>query len=357
MRNIAPSRPRALRHTRSRYCSLYSAFVGLFVLFSLFSCAEKDNEINAEADIVKEYGYPLDDMLRVNHLQAKGTHNSYHIENDDPADDSHRYTMPSLTDQLDLYGIRQLELDVHYSEADGYTVFHIPVIDAQSTCPKFVDCLQEIKTWSDRNQGHHVLFVWIEIKDLLDPESLEDFDDFDQTIRAVWPEDRLLTPDDVQGDYASLSEALQKDGWPTLGETRDHIMFLLNNGEDKADDYSDGYTSLKDRVMFVRAASDSPLYAIKKHGSHEEQRQALQANILVGDNAGGAGSDDLEAQSAVDAGWKTGVHFLASDFPAQIAQQEFYLQLPEGSPSRCNPQTAPANCTSAAIESLPRSRQ
>lgn len=304
-----------------------------------------------------DYGYPLDDVLRVNHIQAKGTHNSYHVAPTAPVDESHRYTMPTLAEQLGRYGIRQLELDLHRIAGEGYTVFHLRVLDERTTCRAFADCLAEIKGWSDANPGHHLLFVWIEIKGLLDAERIEDWKAFDAAIRSVWPPERLLTPDDLRGGHPSIPTALRESGWPTLGETRDKAMFMLNNTDRVRHEYSRGGTSLAGRVMFVRGEPSSPVAALWKHGTAAEQRGALEHNLLVGDNAGTAGTGDAEAEAAVEAAWQRGVHFLASDYPRPVTDRDFVLELPGGTPSRCNPGTAPADCTSDAIEDLDRVRR
>lgn len=330
-------------------------FIGLFACafmlpFLCIGCADPITIVSPASEPI-DYQYPLDDVLRMNHLQAKGTHNSYHIEPENPADDSHRYTMPTLTEQLGTYGVRQIELDLHYKTGEGLQVHHIPLIDDVSSCPKFEDCLQELKDWSDDNPGHHVLFVWVEFKG-----RFRYWDLFDETVRSVWPEDRLLTPDDVQGEFGSLREALATKGWPTLGESRDNIMFMLNNGGDLAQAYSDGYTSLGGKVMFINTESfDHPLAAITKHGSDEEQAAALVVNMIVGDNAGGAGSDsDAESYADVATALAKGVHFIATDFPAPVSTQDFWFDLTGGTPSRCNVITAPPECTSADIEDLGR---
>ena len=55
--------------------------------------------------------YPNDDRIRVNHLQALGTHNSYHLAPDvdfRPWNYSH---LP-LDGQLSMQGVRQFELDI-----------------------------------------------------------------------------------------------------------------------------------------------------------------------------------------------------------------------------------------------------
>lgn len=325
------------------------------LMLGMIACHSPERTENADNQSARnvDYGYALDDTLRVNHIQAKGTHNSYHLRSPEPADASHDYDQPTLTDQLARHGIRQIELDVHYIANEGYTVFHIPVFDELSHCRLFTDCLQELKTWSNANPGHHVLFVWIEIKDMIDADKIEDWDDFDAIIRTVWPEDRLLTPDDVQGEYPTIRDALKQQGWPTLGQTRDHIMFMLNNVE-RAEEYAHDGESLAGRVMFVNAGMDHDLTAIWKHGNDAEQQAALDRGYLLGDNAAGAGSTVTEATAEVDAAWQRGVNFLATDFPAPLTAWSFEFTLPGGSPSRCNPKTAPANCAASDIEDLTR---
>ena len=54
-------------------------------------------------------------------------------------------------------------------------------------------------------------------------------DALDAEIRSVFPADRLITPDDVRGARPTLEEAVLEDGWPTLGESRGKVMFLLDN--------------------------------------------------------------------------------------------------------------------------------
>src|SRR5215212_8040257 len=60
------------------------------------------------------YDYPLDDVLRLNHIQMKGTHNSYHIAPEGAIDDW-RYTHAPLDIQLAAQGVRKVELDTHYN--------------------------------------------------------------------------------------------------------------------------------------------------------------------------------------------------------------------------------------------------
>ena len=47
-----------------------------------------------------------------------------------------------------------------------------------------------------------------------------------------------------------------------------------------------------------------------------------------------------------------GIHMLKDDFPAPIQGKTYWMDLVDGNPARCNPVTAPPECTSAALEDL-----
>lgn len=51
---------------------------------------------------------------------------------------------------------------------------------------------------------------------------------------------------------------------------------------------------------------------------------------------------------AIDAG----IHMLKDDFPAPVPEREYWLELADGNPARCNPVTAPPRCSATALEDL-----
>jgi hypothetical protein len=84
---------------------------------------------------------PRDGELRVNHLQMKATHNSYHLRPARVIPDWD-YDMAPLEVQLGAQGVRSLELDLRWDARCGrFRVFHLPVLDDRSTCDLFTDCL------------------------------------------------------------------------------------------------------------------------------------------------------------------------------------------------------------------------
>lgn len=293
--------------------------------------------------------YSLDDQLRLNHVQAEGSHNSTHIEPDDPVDDSHRYTHASLGDQLGLQGVRQVELDLHLTEDGTWQIFHLPVVDAETTCLLLTDCLQELKDWSNQAEWGLPTMVWLEPKDDVDHmveglQSIEEYDTLEETILSVWPRERILTPDDVRGDHDDLPAALAADGWPTLDRVRGGVVFALLDSGAHRDAYLDGAPALEGRLLFVdSSAMDEPFAAMLKDGSPSDVEAWVEAGFLVTVNARGAGDDPDEGQAAFDAQLAAGAHFIATDFPDEVV-------IPDGSPARCNPVAAPEVCTSEALE-------
>lgn len=304
-----------------------------------------------------DYGYPLDDTLRLNHIQVRGTHNSYHVEPPNAVVAEHRYTHVPLDEGLERLGLRQFELDIHWDEEEGaFTVFHLPVIDEVSTCRLFTECLQRIKEWSDTNPGHHPIFIWVEPKDDLDAAKISDYDALDKEIRSVFPEEKLFTPDELQGEHPSLREAIAAEGWPTLGALRDQVIFALLDTKQHHEGYTRQKTSLRCRAMFVNVDDfDSPFAAIVKINNPRESERiadALSRGLIVGSNVDNAGETDEENAARLAAALENGVHLLSSDLPELVEGRSYQLELPGGTPSRCNPVTAPPECQSNFVEDL-----
>ncbi len=314
----------------------------------------------ADPDTTTGGSNPLDDVLRLHHVQVKGTHNSYHLEPALPFDPSHEYSHAPLAEQLESQGVRAFELDVH-REVDGtLEVYHIIGIDNQTTCDTLDECLQQLKSWSDAHPEHLPIIVWLELKDdtgglpLDTPEALQLLDD---VVTTAIPPEQLLSPDDVQAGYPTLRERLQTEGWPTLGELRGQILVTILDTDAPAEVYTSGYTTLAGRPLFVRAGSDQlelPWAAIAKLGIGETDAisAAIASNILLATNVCGAGDSDDDCFAARDQAMDEGFHMLKDDFPAPVDDREYWLDFPDGNPARCNPVTAPPECTAEALESL-----
>jgi hypothetical protein len=307
-------------------------------------------------DAANEPGYRYDDLLRLNHIQAKGSHNSYHLVDPDTPLPKYDYSHAPIDEQLSRQGVRQFELDVHYYPSGEFVVYHNDG-DDQSTCPLLTDCLRVLKDWSDDHPGHHALFVFVEIKEDkvgIDPEALNQA--LDEQILSVWPRERIVAPDDVQGDYPTMWDALADQGWPTLGETRDKILFILLDMAEWRDSYTRGGTSTRDRVLFAESLGDLEIAGIARLDAPFELegpiREAVEAkNLIVRTRAD---TEGVEARAndfgRLNQALETGAHLICTDFPAPVDEHDYWVEIPDGTPSRCNPLTAPNYCTPKSIE-------
>jgi hypothetical protein len=306
----------------------------------------------------KPYHYPLDTVLRFDDVQVKATHNSYHIETSDLAEWS--YTMQPLGVQLDRQGVRSIELDLHYLDnQDGkgwhFEVFHVVLADQGTTCQQFTDCLQAVKDWSDRYPGHVPIYIELEPKEGFDrapPETV--FSELEREILRVWPKRRIITPDEIRGAAPTLPAALAS-GWPTLDRLRGRVLFAFDNRAQVRSDYTRGLANLDGRLCFVDSDPTDPFGAISIQNDPmvdaDAIAAALAAHLLVRTRSD---VDGVQARagdlSVAEAAFAVGAHFVSTDFPAAVAGLDYVVEVPGGTPARCNPKTAPAHCTSLAIE-------
>lgn len=304
------------------------------------------------------FDHALDDTLSLFHVQLEATHNSYHLRPDNTVIDW-QYSHAPLDVQLEEQGVRGLELDVNWDEDLGaHRVFHVARVDDRSTCDLFVDCLALVRRWSDAHADHLPIVIHLEIKDST-PRGTHEARMLliENEIRSVWPEELIITPDVVRAGHATLPEALADTGWPTLGETRGHVLFAVDDTELLRDAYTRGGTSLEGRLMFVDSEPGDAFGAyaiINDPFASERIDAALAAGFLVRV----FGQDSIETalagdRSHLERALASGAQIISTDFPGLVPETTFYAEIPGGTPSRCNPVTAPAECTSAAIEDRP----
>lgn len=314
------------------------------------------------APLAPAFSYPLDDVLRINDMQMKGTHNSYHQRPSADPIAEWDYEHAPLAVQLAEQGVRQFELDVHYdAAAKRFQVFHLPGADDKSSCPLLADCLTELKVWSNANPGHHPLFVFLEPKDEADSVTntlTGRFDELEAAILTVWQRSRIITPDDVRGTYATLREAVQAGAWPTLGAARGKAIFvLLEDDHDPGShhgEYTGGNASLDGRLMFATALESDAYGAILSiNNPHDPRIEAgARAGFIVRTMPGDRFVDGgFESRADLEAGLAGYAHILSNDDPVPLREQSYWLDLEGGNPTRCH-KLAPKVCTSQAIEDL-----
>jgi len=350
-------------------------------------------------------------VLRINDVRVLGSHNSYHlkpvplvfagisavsIELAESIDYSH---LP-LTEQLDTYGIRQIELDVFADpegglwssrqalpvvglpaesgiaalDEPGFKVLHTQDFDYETTCLSLVACLSEVQAWSEGNPDHLPLMILIEFKDetvaeagassgvdisavpipFTDPVPTTPglLDALDAEILSVVPRDRLITPDDVRGARSTLEEAVLADGWPLLVESRGKIMFALDNGGAVRDLYRAPSDVLAGRVMFTSSEPGSPDAAFMKVndpvGNVDRINELVAAGYLVRTRTDTPTADARTGSTTRrDAALSSGAQYLSTDY--YVENPDFGTGYVVTLDSRCNPVTAAGACTDEAI--------
>lgn len=214
----------------------------------------------------------IESGVKFNEVRFLATHNSYQLAPTDEYrtfytalsdatfglinDELLEFEMETLTEQFEM-GIRSVELDIETVD-DGnevsFIVCHNPLNDNTSSCYDFETALKEIKMWSDNNPGHLPITVIIEPKRIVPPvNNLKPFRfsyavRCDEIVREIMG-DTLLTPKDMMGDYKSLKEMRENDGWLPLGETMGKVIFYLHDS-DATSGYINQDKSLKSQAMF-----------------------------------------------------------------------------------------------------------
>ena len=291
--------------------------------------------------------------LRLNQIQVVGTHNSYHVQPPDasidfakafaPDAESWRYTHAPLDIQLDR-GMRCLELDTHYS-VEGMKTFHLPALDTQSSCVLFSDCIGLIRAWSDQHPRHVPIFILVQVRvngreDLEAEGQRPAGEKLDEEIRAVFPPEKLLTPDDVRGSFETLEQAVLTQGWPSLESCRGRTLFVLHTGGPIVEEYLKDRPSAQGRVMFPRSQEGVPYAAVLIRDNPRDFRipDLVRLNYIVRTRAD---SGLVPDEGGREAGLASGAHMVSTDFPPGEAKEGGYVvALPEGVPARLNPVNA-----------------
>lgn len=332
--------------------------------------------------------------LRINDILAIGTHNSYKqpmpaarmagLQQRNPQmaqalDYAHR----PLLEQLD-HGARQIELDVnfdpqggHYAagsssaelQQPGFKVLHMPGLDNASSCIQLTACLRILHAWSESHPGHAPILMLFNAKDEqnarlggIDALRFDEaaFDALDAEIRSVMGPGKLVVPDDVQGAYPTLREAVLAGNWPTLEQARGRFLFALDENEDKVALYRGARSSLQGRVFFVNTDASSPAAAYMTLNDplsqRAEIRRAVEQGFLVRTRAD---AETLEARDndvrRRDAALASGAQYVSTDYlwPDARFPGGYRVTLPGSAEATCNPVRHPGGCALATPPASP----
>lgn len=327
------------------------------------------------------------DTLKINQIQAVGTHNSYKQaispaqmallrSADTRQADGLDYAHPPLTTQLEA-GARQLEIDVlndpqggRYAaplamkmandlpydvaplKGPGLKVMHVQDIDYRSSCPTFTGCLTQVRAWSKAHPGHLPLLILLNLKEggldvpgavVAAPFDARAMDAVDAEIRAVFSASDLITPDGVQGGHPTLRDAVTAGAWPSLKAARGKVMFALDAPAAQVALYRGTRPSLEGRTMFVNTDETSPAagYITLNEPKEDAGRieAAVRAGLIVRTRAD---ADTVEARSndrtRQAAAFASGAQYVSTDYMfADPRRGPYQVRLPGDGVARRNP--------------------
>ncbi|EJU11792.1 hypothetical protein LH128_17127 [Sphingomonas sp. LH128] len=187
-----------------------------------------------------------------------GTHNTYKAatspetiarlrQQSEKAAMAKDYAHRPVKDQLEA-GARAFEFDVNYDpegghfarisadprlQKPGFKVMHIPGIDDNTNCLLLVECLRDIRIWSDAHPDHAPILIMFNSMDEQNaasggfdalPFNEAAYDALDREVLAVFGPEKIITPAQVQGTYATLRDAVLAHNWPGLDKARGKVF-------------------------------------------------------------------------------------------------------------------------------------
>ncbi|KAF2266531.1 hypothetical protein CC78DRAFT_542489 [Lojkania enalia] len=364
------------------------------------------------------YGHHNASSLRMSQIQVIGTHNSYHreiihaerdvFEKYVPNPTGYYYSHSDLHNQLEYQAVRSFELDLHPDDEGGLyyppaiwrlsnltanetpfdgeilkkpgiKIFHVTDFDPGSVCHTFIDCLTDLKAWSDAHRNHLPVLIDLELKNdapacelggVCPGEAtnwtLPRLLNVDAEILSVFPTSQLIRPDDVRSGNLTLEQSILEYGWPILDNARGRFMFFFDNNPQPnvATDIrnlytSDGHESLQNRTVWTNSLEGSPDAAFIKHNEPRgddlvEIQRLVEKGYIIRTRADVPIDTVLAKDTEMrESAFKSGAQIVSTDFPSwgMAARWGFdYVAWMEGKPGRCNPITAPEWCVDEALE-------
>ena len=293
------------------------------------------------------------------------------------------YTHRPLPEQLDILGMRKLELDVFHDikggafatplgatmtglknwksrhpEFDtlsmmspGMKIIHFPNFDFRSNTPTLKTALSELNIWSKKNNLHLPIMILIETKKTTAVRKgnksgifeMDDFRQLEKEIVEILKPEQIITPNKVQGGHKTLNQAIRKGAWPSLGECRGKFVLALDNQGAERINYLKLHPGLQGALLFVSSPPGQPESAFLKindpKGNYLEIQKRIKEGYLIRTRAD---SDLREGRTndyrQMNLAFSSGAQYISTDFPEKMeGYSDYSVQWPNGKVGRLNP--------------------
>ncbi len=347
-------------------------------------------------------------VLKLNNIQVIGSHNSYKqaIEpallqliqhtTSKPFEEL-QYSHTSITEQLETYKLRNLEIDVVYDpnggrfskplglellkqqgipiqpydslgamNKPGFKTMHAPDIDFRTSCATLINCLEEIKVWSNAHPNHLPICITFNAKaESIEMEGFqklllftpEAFEAFEAEILSVIPKEKIITPDVVRGKFETLEASVLENNWPKIEAARGKLILVLDEGGQKRADYIKGHPSLKGRLLFTKSDPGNPEAAFIIMNNPIADHDSIQKLVKLGYLVRTRADDDTKEARANDytrfkAALSSGAHFISTDYYKEDPSLKtgYKIEMPNNKVARCNPVFSSEGCLDKYLE-------
>jgi hypothetical protein len=156
--------------------------------------------------------------------------------------------------------------------------------------------------------------------------------------------ERLLTPDQVRGNYQTLESAVLNGNWPKVKAAKGKFIFILDETGQKLDAYTQNHPSLSGRTLFVNAQPGNPEAAIMVMNDPVKDLTKIQELVKRGYIVRTrADADTKEARrndkSTFEAACQSGAQIITTDYyqPSRHFKSAYKITFADGSFFRENP--------------------
>ena len=184
-------------------------------------------------------GLPHLDCVKINHLYREACHNCY-----DPAVFSFAFTTAIATTKV-------VEIDIHIpqnpsSHPGNWDVRHVLAPSFKrnnNNCgtgdQRFNFCLKDIKAYIQVHPNHDPIIAYIDLKSaFVGPDHFPS--DLDQLLINEIGASRIYKPIDLKGGFGELRWAAESENWPSLGNMKGKVIFVLTGSNTILNTYING---------------------------------------------------------------------------------------------------------------------